>query len=604
MKEETINISEDADIVKFDFADIAKQIIKTSIRSAVCIDDRFIEPYMDSDLIDIINEDIKHTGESLSDVIPSGLYKSFRKDGECDLDIYHFKNIEESWHPEYMLNNKDLVVLDWELDGKGNSESSLTILKEIIDSDKIPFVIIYTQKPKAEFHEIASMLIEKFNKNSRDKQKEIKQKFIKEFDNQMLKLSEDEEWDEDKVELFWEQQSIVKTAIELITVPSKGKQTIKLIIENILSEFNISNANKIKSVEKKIATVLKSTFSVNEKEPYLNLVYLLIDAKNSSCYDLKRISVDEIGFRINNCIVTLFSKPGEDSGVSPDNVFTQFSNLISSSPHNFITLLSLEMRDRFREDFSRIGNDISQIDERAFFYHLEYYKKRSDKTYINQFYDFLLKSWTNELTEYNINLKPSIFNVIEDYQTKNRLVDIKGNEIINPLADLAVKLSTTTLEKRAERDSNIRFGDIFEFEMLVNNSTGEDEQKPIIEKGYFLSLTPHCVCIDSCKIDNNFYFIRSENFSTNYTRALKKVEVEHYSFVKNNDEVVAINWGDCKPFTLFIKDNDIADLVTYLNSNSTTLKYVTTLQENFAQRIANKSFSYGTSIGIDLPHLS
>lgn len=589
---------------KIQFSDVAKQIIKTSIRSAVCIDDRFIEPYMTDEEIGKRNEEIKSTGETLSDVIPRELYRSFRTEGECDLDIYHFKNLEESWRPEFMLNNKDLVVLDWELEGKGNSKSTLIILKEIIEKDKIPFVIIYTQKPKEEFFEIANNLIENFNPNSFEKQSELKLLFHKEFKTHLIKISEDNEWEDDKVEMFWEQDYILKIASELITVPSKNKESIELIIQNISKEFNITDKQKIQNVEKKLNTALKNTFTENEKAPFSALAYLIIDAKNEFPFDLKRIEVDEIGFRINNCIITIFSKPGTEFGVDPDGVFNQFSTLISSSPHNFITLLSLEMRDRFREDFSRIGNDISQIDERAFFHHLEYYKSRSKDSYLNQFYDFLLKSWINELSEYNINLTPKVFEVIEDYQIENALVGIKGADIIDSLADLAVKLSTTTIDKRVDRDKNIRFGDVFEYKMKVVVKQQNGPERIEIEEGYLLSITPHCVCLDSCKVDNNFYFIKSENAYTNYTTPLKKVEVEHYSFVKKTDEIFAIHWGECKPFTTFIKENDISELFTILNGNQTTLTYITTLQENFAQRIANKSFSYGTSIGIDLPHLT
>lgn len=595
-------VEEIFDELKPKFSEIAAQILKTSIRSAVCIDDRFIEPYMSIDQIDQRNEEIKGTGETLSDIIPSELYKSFRTEGECDLDIYHFKSLKDSWHPKYMLNNKDLVVLDWELDGNGIFDSTLIILKEIIEYDKIPFVIIYTQKPEGEFYEISKNIIENFNQNGIEEQKVLKDKFYTQFATHLIKLSEDEEWEEDKVELFWDLKEIQKASLEIITIPSQREKSINFIIEKILPIFNITDENKIKSVEKKLNIVLKNTFNENEKNPFDALAYLLIDAKNTSSFDFKRITVDEIGFRINNCIITLFSKPGRKFGVNPENVFKKFSSLISNAPHNFITLLSLEMRNRFREDFSQIGNDISKIDERAFFHHLEYYKNRSEDTHQNQFYDFLLKSWINELSAYNINITPSVFKVIEDYQKENGLDNIKGDEIIGSLADLAVKLSTTTIDNRILRDKKIRFGDIFEFKIEIKTTHPEGENISY-EVGYLLSITPHCVCLDSSKVYNNFYFIKSEAISEKLTTALKKVETDHYSFVKNNNKIKAIHWGDCKPFTSYIKENDIENLHTEFMGNLTTLKYVTTLQENFAQRIANKSFSYGTSIGIDLPHL-
>nr|WP_315172085.1 response regulator receiver domain [uncultured Flavobacterium sp.] len=574
------------------FEVVAKEIIKKSIRSAVCIDDIFVEPYMDDNQISHLRENLEKQGLILDFNTPSNLYKSFRQDGECDLDIYNFESIEKSWHPEYILNNKDLVILDWELEGQGNYDSTLFILNEIIKNDKIPFVIIYTQKPKQEFFEISSALISNFNIFNKENQSDLKDIFYSQFNEHLIKISSDDSWDDDKVELFWDKSDIKFILLEFILKPLKKKSTIANLKEEIIKEFNINNEA---SLEKKIKTVLKNTFNADYYDSIEKLTYLLSESNNIDGYLFKRIDIEEIGFKINNCIVTIFQKTGEDgSGINPNNVFIQFSNLVSSSPHNFITLLSIEMRDRFREDLSKIGNNISLIDEKAFFWHLEHYKKRSPENYENLFFDFLLNSWTNELSEYNINLKPLVFDVIDEYRKLNFLEEIKGIEIINSLARLANKLSTTKINDRYARDNKIRFGDIFKIKL---NGESENEE-------YYLSITPHCICLDSCKIDNNFYFIRSENVSNDFTSALKKVETDHYSFIEDDSLIKAIKWGDCKPFTSYITENNLKNLKSSFKNIEIELLYVTTLKENFAQRIANKSFSYGTSIGIDLPNLS
>jgi hypothetical protein len=572
------------------FEEIAKDIIKKSIRSAVCIDDIFIEPYMANEKIESLNKKLSSQGLVLDLKTPSNLYKSFRKEGECDLDIYNFESLEESWHPEYILNNKDLVILDWELEGADKFTSTLIILKKIIEDDKIPFVIIYTQKPKEDFFEISKHLISNFNEFNEKTQPEATAAFYAQFEEHLLKISSDELWEEDKIELFWDDASIKGILLDYLLVPSKKKNSLLDLKARIKEEFNITG-----DLDKKFKTILKSSLNITNPDDIELLVYLLLESINGESYKLKRIEIEEIGFRINNCVVTLFSKPNEEgTGVNPENVFTQFSNLICKSPHNFITILSLEMRDRFREDLSRIGNNISQIDERAFFHHLEHYKSRSADNYENLFFDFLLNSWTNELSDYNINLKPDSFQVINDYRQKNNLTEIKGDEIKEDLANLAHKLSTTNLVDRLTRDNKIRFGDIFK----INN--GDDGS----ESEYLLSITPHCVCLDSCKIDNNFYFIKSEGVSEIVTSALKYIETQHYSFISETDKIKTIKWGDCKPFTAYIKKNELNNIETFYMGQKIKLEYVTTLKENFAQRIANKSFNYGMSIGIDLPNLS
>ncbi len=118
--------------------EIAKKVIKNAIRSAICIDDEYAPPYP--------QEDSKLNTEE-----PFKLYHSFREKGHCDLDIYHFESVEESWKPDYMIPNKDLVILDWELDKGGNKfDSTLLILKDIVESGKIPFVLIYTNTARSQ----------------------------------------------------------------------------------------------------------------------------------------------------------------------------------------------------------------------------------------------------------------------------------------------------------------------------------------------------------------------------------------------------------------------------------------------------------------------
>lgn len=84
--------------------ELSQEIIYRSINSAVCIDDSFIPPY--------------EQGQAENDnfVRPKELYLSFRKDGKCDLDIYKYNGIE-AFHNDksYLFNNKDLLILDWEL---------------------------------------------------------------------------------------------------------------------------------------------------------------------------------------------------------------------------------------------------------------------------------------------------------------------------------------------------------------------------------------------------------------------------------------------------------------------------------------------------------
>jgi Response receiver domain len=579
------------------YTSIAKQIVKDSIRSAICIDDLFQGPYMSPDEIEARAEELsEREGKDveLNFNMPRKIYSSFRTSGECDIDIYNFKSLEASWNPEHMLNNKDLMIIDWELDGPDGYSSTIEILKQAISSKQkntLPFIIVYTAKPEGDFRFIVGKILENFNPFNKPR-KEVVDLFCSSF---ILQLNGylDENPDNDEVEDFLSQCSLFLFDYWRHPNPT-AKQTVDQDIYNLInSKFGIKAEmkNRISGTFKR---VMEATFG-SSKDLLESLYYLSLDQLNDKYYYVKRINSKEVGFKVNNSIVCIFSKPGleKDTPVEPDEVFESFSNLISKDPHNFLTLLSLEMRGRLNGHLLKIMEKMSAVDERAFFLHLAAYEQRS-ANFKNEFFDFLIKNWTSEIEAYNINQIPGIFKALDEYRKERQLglTDIKQNEIHQELALLAAKLSTIKIENRMEKDPKIRFGDIFR----VKNSDKSE--------WYFLCITPQCVCVDPDKVENNFYFIKSTDLKKDLKSTLDKIESEYYSLIRDeSNEPLSINWGHCKPFTLWIKENSLGSLKSKYTSVDIELIYVTSLKENFAQRLANKAFNYGTSIGIDLPHL-
>jgi hypothetical protein len=104
------------------------------------------------------------------------------------------------------------------------------------------------------------------------------------------------------------------------------------------------------------------------------------------------------------------------------------------------------------------------------------------------------------------------------------------------------------------------------------------------------------------KINNNYYLIKGKNMD-NFKKAIENSEKEFISFIKTNDVGKCISW-ECKPFTAYIADslNTKDSLKFNYKGEKKAFKYVTTLKENFAQRISNESFKYCYRVGISLPH--
>lgn len=117
-----------------------QNIIRNSIVSAICIDDKFVTPY-----------ETPQEDDKLEDT--KALYDSFRKDGDCDLDIYKFVNIDKfNNDKKYLFGNKDLLILDWELNETDacKYKDALPILSQAIDENHIQFISIYTHAEDTE----------------------------------------------------------------------------------------------------------------------------------------------------------------------------------------------------------------------------------------------------------------------------------------------------------------------------------------------------------------------------------------------------------------------------------------------------------------------
>ena len=117
----------------------AFEIIKDSIKSAIFIDEKAREFYTNTKVDEGIEE------EKLS----MDLFDNFKKEG-VSLAIHKFtkSDIDDSNLKRYLLKGRDLILLDWELDGTSGEEYSLKLLSEIINSPHINFCCVYTRTPR------------------------------------------------------------------------------------------------------------------------------------------------------------------------------------------------------------------------------------------------------------------------------------------------------------------------------------------------------------------------------------------------------------------------------------------------------------------------
>ncbi|MFC5977077.1 response regulator receiver domain [Flavobacterium salmonis] len=546
---------------KKSFEDVAKEIIKDSIRNAICIDDNYLAPY--SDFVEGVNSND-----------PKKLYYSFRKEGHCDLDIYQFKNFDEWRQNDYMIHNKDLLILDWELDDSAEKyKNTLLILNDIISKKNIPFVVIYTNTE--DLNSVSQVLCENYNFYNSTNFDD----FISLFKDKISRLSKRY----DEVEIFFEENK--QLFFEFFKFFNKREEISNEIIKRLAEFLELTDLKKLSN---KIIRTTKEQFSANEDiiESMLiiaNLIFSINLKDDSKKISNKRIGIDKDCFLINGVIILVLHKSGNNDGVEPENLFNVFSEAIYTNPHSIINLITLELKDKLREDFSSIGTKFNMIDERAFLYHANNYVKINGKDKVfekSSFVNFVIQSWMNELTQYNLDLDLRSTFLLEEL-LKEIKVDV---DLPDKLSQFANMVSCVNIENR--KNKKITFGDIFK--------SGEN---------YFLCITPLCDCLNTNKIENQFYFTVGTEVSNK--SSLEKAEQGFYSFINCNSKNIAIEWK-CKPFTSYIPtdENNIDSLKILYANNMHELEHLTILKENYTQRIANNSFGYGYRVGVDLPHIS
>ena len=104
------------------------------------------------------------------------MFKKFKQSG-ISLAVHRFEvgNENESILKQYLFDNRDLVLLDWKLDGEQGEDYSLQFLSEIVNRTNIHFCVIYTSEPSLDT--IYGNLLSYFSGKTSDFYISLKEKF-------------------------------------------------------------------------------------------------------------------------------------------------------------------------------------------------------------------------------------------------------------------------------------------------------------------------------------------------------------------------------------------------------------------------------------------
>ncbi|MCX6581063.1 MAG: response regulator receiver domain [Candidatus Aminicenantes bacterium] len=568
------------------FDSAAKEIVANSIRSAICIDDEFVEPYEEA------RGNVKNVNT------PKQLRELFRK-SNCSLDVYTYKGYPElETESEFVFKNRDLLILDWKLtDGPIKFKDALDILKDAVENPSLAFVLIYTNEQ--DLDDIEMQIRSFFNRkteSTKESNRRIYNQLLSCLDEEFF-LKENSDSIPESAEAFFKDNKIKGVFKEFfMNGPSdEAVKDFKAVIRDYFGsqpdqqKIGAEFLKRFEETVKKLYGCDNLFKGCEQIEFYNRNTYISPKPFHPDIY-CHKLHGQLHALWVNNTYITIFNKID-----TPDTVYKNFSSYLCCSPGNIMTLIALEMKNNFRENSGKVGKNLLAVDELAFFHHR---RTLSDE---EEFYDFLRNNWKHQVASFHLNSDSKVFPVMDEYIDKNRINDTidkrkngdKEESFRQELAKLNFQYSFHHTERK-ERDY-LRFGDIFS----VQNSA-----EAIDIDGYLLNITAHCDCLRPDKINYYFHFVSGKIDSLK--NALKYINNEDdcFSFFCPKNTPLCISW-EIKPFTIFIPEEKRRfspgfPIEIEIGKESKYLFYEGALLENYAQRIANKAFAHAARVGIDL----
>lgn len=548
------------------FADISSKIISESINTALYVDDKVLLPFEEP---------------SGAYINQSGLFNSFAENN-CIMDFKRYDK-NKKIDIEKSLYNKDLLILDWHLN---SNESDLTatfdILEKAINTQSLHFAVIYTDQRQEDLSEKVILNVASyFSGLGKDVAQNCEQKFIEFIDSTGLS-EEDQAYVKENirrlsVEIFFQLSDIVKPKNQISELSELLKK-YKIEQKDFIAFLNSQSLPRTRYIDQ----IICLGFILNHCE---------IPNRELDNYSIS-LSSDRFTIRIGNLFIKVFSKDITDS-----ELYKEFTKSLTEESNIFLTLLGLEIRNRFRETSGFIGKDLDEINHLAFFFHRKTHFEGNEEL----FNEFLKDIWKDQVASFLLEKDIELFSVIDEFKQSKGidglLEKFKDSDDSSKRAIAKLNLVYNRLAIKRKPNDEIRFGDIFSIDLA--------DGKPI----YLLCLTPHCDCLRPGKIKNMFFFV--EGTDIGISKGVMKSDGDFISFIQlpKDGQITCIDWTngtkteDCKPFSFHIPNNRMAGdekqiSLTYFNQQVNAV-YICTLKENYAQRISNKAFSHPLRVGID-----
>jgi len=557
--------------------EIQQKLIAETINSAICIDNEYVEAYADTD-----NAANRETSRKL--------YESFRENGSCHLDIYTFKDFATYQRDkDKILHNRDLVILDWELDnGKQcKYEDALAILDDVCQNDQIHFVDIYTQ---SENHpEIAQTIYSYFKLQKRDELLPHLEAITKPM-KELFDSFELDGFDSSVAE------NIAKDVLRDFIMHPARREQIQLEFVNRMEEV-YQKADGEGNFKKEVCMKFRPALQAEKdyfKDPLAFIraycICYLCESERVSQSGIMAKAVNPTTVLVNGTVVHVTSK----NNVNPNNLLSDLSSAVVGIPKHRSLLLSLLLKHVVDSNLTTVGKVLGKISEETL---MEHCKSLKETGVAEENVSNFVVSALVEHVLYAFHSGESEFSFTD-------LITLEAGEEMMPSEKeqvLEFNSMLTFIPRNAIKSSQhqIRTGDVF---MLDKEITGKDDNGKTHPFQYILCVTQSCDALRPFKVNNNLAFVLGEIFEGK--EIVDDSETQYFTYLPDKR---VIKWSK-RFFTIFIANTVLAlaeedgRFTFHYIDGDFAASFLGTQKEAYTHRIINNVFSNAMRIGIDLPH--
>lgn len=526
----------------------AHAILEDAIKTAIFIDENALEPFT------------KETTNGRSDVtetekLSKKIFKHFQSKN-ISFVIHRFENLERA---KLHLKNKDIVLLDWHLDGATSGEEyALSLLEEIVKENQIHFCCIYTNSKKSSvIHNCMSYF----------------SGFTDQFCDDVLEEYQLDEEISNQINPFLDRLFGLANPNDPAAI-GRLIDELNRIGESIEYINNIESLNGLSLVQK-INCLLYASKNT------------LIKSQNQQTQKIDYLDKSEFTFVINNTIIIILNKDHKNDS---QKLLSKIRSEIIRNQNSYLMMLGLEMQNQLKESSAFITGNILDVKNETIAYHW----KQSNSKQNGVGYEEFIKQVMTEKVNSNINNKK--------FSLLNKTNLLKTNSVIkNPDPKQLSRVNTFYNGNVINQNKSLSYGDIFHSDSI---------------NSYFLCITALCDCLHPENIKNKFFFVKGVKLDIE-----RAIDLSDEAFVSYIDEKTAISWVQLgkgskndkhkpvyiKPIQLYIPTPFVTDnkLTAHDWSNQEPLTvdldfdYRFTLRHNYTQRIANHAFSHPIRVGID-----